>query len=284
MKTTLPTFLFLFCASFVLGVDPGAIAEVKTLDGKVFQGVTISRVEPDGLRIFHSAGIAKIPVEMLPEDLKAKFNFDMSHAEAFRGEKKIEAEARAKAASEQRQTEAQNAADLAKAQIVIGKVVHITADGLVSIATKDSDQDRPGAENTWAFGIKPKEPALSRLESERSSLPASLNNYLAKNGPMWGSTSGINYVRENWIKNLSDYQKYFSLRNVFFASRFHKNLFSKPVINQEELLVLRPNSLLDGAVTGEIVLAYVTPDGNYLSETTERSYAAYRIIEICRER
>jgi hypothetical protein len=38
--------------------------------------VKLMRVEPDGLRVMHSTGMAKVPYEMLPADLQAKYGFN----------------------------------------------------------------------------------------------------------------------------------------------------------------------------------------------------------------
>jgi hypothetical protein len=60
------------------------------LDGKVipelngFKSVTIRRVEPDGLRIIHESGTAKIPFENLTEDQRAKYRIYPERAAQYR--------------------------------------------------------------------------------------------------------------------------------------------------------------------------------------------------------
>jgi hypothetical protein len=47
----------------------------------------VTRVEPDGLVITHSSGIARIPYEKLPHDLQKTFQFDPAQAQAHRAKK-----------------------------------------------------------------------------------------------------------------------------------------------------------------------------------------------------
>ena len=50
--------------------------DVKTVTGKEYKNVKISRAEPDGLVIIASYGIIKIPFEDLPLDLRQKYHYD----------------------------------------------------------------------------------------------------------------------------------------------------------------------------------------------------------------
>ncbi len=60
------------------------------LDGKVipelngFKSVTIRRVEPDGLRIIHESGSAKIPIEKLSNEQRAKYGITVEGAAQYR--------------------------------------------------------------------------------------------------------------------------------------------------------------------------------------------------------
>lgn len=49
-----------------------------------YQNVTITKVDPDGIRITHDDGTAKIPIEAIPEDLKAKLGMTMTAANEHR--------------------------------------------------------------------------------------------------------------------------------------------------------------------------------------------------------
>jgi len=57
---------------------------LQTTDGKIFTNAKLSKIEPDGIRIVHEDGIAKLPYEHLPESLREELNFDERQAAAFR--------------------------------------------------------------------------------------------------------------------------------------------------------------------------------------------------------
>lgn len=52
--------------------------------GKVYKDFQVMKVEPDGLRIMHSSGMAKILHEELPKEIKEKYSFDAEKAEQYR--------------------------------------------------------------------------------------------------------------------------------------------------------------------------------------------------------
>lgn len=54
--------------------------------------VRIVRVEPDGVRVMHSTGTAKVPYERLPEELQIKYGFDPTKANQHREQTKAQAE------------------------------------------------------------------------------------------------------------------------------------------------------------------------------------------------
>ena len=51
-----------------------------------YEQVTILKVEPDGIRIMHKDGIAKVPYKLLPKEMQEKLKFDPDAAKDF-GEK-----------------------------------------------------------------------------------------------------------------------------------------------------------------------------------------------------
>ena len=61
------TFLILCFASIVLADD------FKTIDGKEYKNVKVSRVEPDGIVITFSGGIVKIPFTELSPEIQKKY-------------------------------------------------------------------------------------------------------------------------------------------------------------------------------------------------------------------
>lgn len=51
-----------------------ALAEdFKTIEGKEYKGVTVSRVEPDGIVLTTKSGISKVYFVELPEDVQERF-------------------------------------------------------------------------------------------------------------------------------------------------------------------------------------------------------------------
>lgn len=64
---------------------PKKLDKLTTEAGEIFEKVTVNKVTPSGIRIFHSKGISAIPYEELTEDLQEKFGgFDPKEAAAYR--------------------------------------------------------------------------------------------------------------------------------------------------------------------------------------------------------
>ncbi len=57
--------------------------DFKTLDGKEYKNVTVSRAEPDGIVVTSDSGIIKLYFAELPQDVRAKFNYDPVKAREF---------------------------------------------------------------------------------------------------------------------------------------------------------------------------------------------------------
>lgn len=76
--------LTLVCTSTIASAQESATFPVlKTTDGKEYKTVTVTRVDPDSLKIEHEDGAASVPLANLPEDLQKRFNFDPHRAAAF---------------------------------------------------------------------------------------------------------------------------------------------------------------------------------------------------------
>ncbi len=57
----------------------------KKLDSLLeYKNVTITKIDPDGIRILHESGAATIPYEKLPEDLRTKLGMTKDDADAHR--------------------------------------------------------------------------------------------------------------------------------------------------------------------------------------------------------
>jgi hypothetical protein len=72
--------------SLILVVCFASIAladDFKTIYGKEYKNVTVSRVEPDGIVITFSGGIVKIPFTELPPEIQKKYGYDPTTAADF---------------------------------------------------------------------------------------------------------------------------------------------------------------------------------------------------------
>ena len=76
-------------------LNPCARAEIiPELRG--FKQVEITKVEPDGIRVSHKDGVAKIKFEQLPVEFRKRFDFDEKSAERYREETKRQEDASAR--------------------------------------------------------------------------------------------------------------------------------------------------------------------------------------------
>jgi thiol-disulfide isomerase/thioredoxin len=72
-------FVFLF-----LCVTSAAFADdFKTIPGKEYKNVTVSRVEPDGIVLKTKSGISKIYFVELPKDVQDRFHYNAAIASAY---------------------------------------------------------------------------------------------------------------------------------------------------------------------------------------------------------
>ena len=71
------TFLSLSFISLAVADD------FKTLAGKEYKNVTVSRVEPDGIVLTGKAGISKVYFTELPKDVQERFGYDSQKAGVY---------------------------------------------------------------------------------------------------------------------------------------------------------------------------------------------------------
>jgi thiol-disulfide isomerase/thioredoxin len=55
----------------------------KTVDGKEYKDVKVSRVEPDGIVLITSTGISKVYFTELPREVQARFHYDPTKSAAY---------------------------------------------------------------------------------------------------------------------------------------------------------------------------------------------------------
>jgi hypothetical protein len=71
------TFL-IFCFAPVALAD-----DFKTMEGKEYKSVTVSRVEPDGIVLRSKAGISKVYFVELPKEVQERFHYNAANAAAY---------------------------------------------------------------------------------------------------------------------------------------------------------------------------------------------------------
>jgi hypothetical protein len=62
--------------------------DFKTIDGKEYKNVTVTRVEPDGIVITSKSGISKVYFTELPKEVQERFNYDAEKAAEFTSQTK----------------------------------------------------------------------------------------------------------------------------------------------------------------------------------------------------
>jgi hypothetical protein len=77
-------FIFIVCFASVALAD-----DFKTIDGKEYKNVKVSRVEPDGIVLSSESGISKVYFTELPKEVQERFKYDATKAAAFSTEQSI---------------------------------------------------------------------------------------------------------------------------------------------------------------------------------------------------
>jgi hypothetical protein len=89
--------------------------DFRTINGKEYKDVKVSRVEPDGIVLITKTGISKVYFIELPKDVQERFHYDSAKAAQFNAAEQAAA-AHSNAAAAQQQQQQQALAELARAQ------------------------------------------------------------------------------------------------------------------------------------------------------------------------
>jgi hypothetical protein len=74
-------------AFLILSFAPAAFSEdFKTVNGKEYKDVTITRVDPDGIVVKTTSGVSKVYFAELPKDVQERFHYDPQKASAYSAE------------------------------------------------------------------------------------------------------------------------------------------------------------------------------------------------------
>jgi hypothetical protein len=111
VNTKVFAFLILFFASAAFSED------FKTVNGKEYKDVTITRVDPDGIVVKTKSGVSKVYFAELPKDVQERFHYDQQKASAYSAEQAANYTANQKQ-QEEAQRERENAAAKQKAVLV----------------------------------------------------------------------------------------------------------------------------------------------------------------------
>ena len=65
---------------------PLEIEDFSTLDGRLYQHVTVTRIEPDGISFRHASGGAKLGLKLLPPEMAEKYHIRKETADTYAGE------------------------------------------------------------------------------------------------------------------------------------------------------------------------------------------------------
>lgn len=63
--------------------EPSQRVDIRTSSGEIYKNCKVTKAEPDGITIFHSKGVAKIPFANLSQDYQRQFNYNPSNSAAY---------------------------------------------------------------------------------------------------------------------------------------------------------------------------------------------------------
>jgi len=79
-----------------LSVSIALADDFKTIDGKEYKNVTVSRVEPDGIVLKSKSGISKVYFTELPKEVQERFHYDPQKAATYSADQNTALEQRRK--------------------------------------------------------------------------------------------------------------------------------------------------------------------------------------------
>ena len=180
MKKELVAFLFAFvCAGFAL--------DITTRTGTVYRKCEVVNVEPDGIRISHDGGAAKLTFEELPDALQRQYGFDRVKVAAYRkaiADAKAAVEAKANAEAMQARVQAEEARQKQAAIVRAAESQRIAS-------------EREAAEKMESEQLQQKKEA--QLEKDREARNAALTAIGVIGAYFLPSIVGILRGKSNWL-------------------------------------------------------------------------------------
>jgi hypothetical protein len=282
MKLIITFLVSALITGSLLGAEEKKATKFETLttvDGKTYSGVTVREVTPSGIKILHEAGVATLPFEKLPKEIQDQLGgFDSDAAAKHRAteEAKQRQNEEGIAAAERANAEIakQVEQDKKAARWIVGKVQRVQDNGILVRPPREYEGRVSRVSSEDQLGVTPA--GLERYKREKGSLPGDFQAYLGKGGTFFGSVRGMEYMAKNWIKNASDYEKYFTLENLYQTRNFLKSLAVFPPIDTDQAIFVRTTTSL-GVVDDDFVSLWIVPDETAKSEGG-RTFRGYRLL------
>lgn len=153
---------------------PEAVRSLTTLSGKHYHKVQIMAVDPDGLRITHRDGAAKIKFADLSRDLRAKYGYDAQAAAKFQ----VQQAEKWKAETARRAQAQQDAYNQFRREILVMIQTATSSNHAALAATIEDRIAHYRAENqmAWAKTLERDLAALNQNELARQSKAVDVRN------------------------------------------------------------------------------------------------------------
>src|SRR5947207_13743319 len=93
MHTLKSAIISLLISSVILTTNALLAEDFKTIDGKEYKNVTVSRIEPDGIMLTSTSGISKVYFTELAKEVQERFHYDPARSAAYSAEQNVRLEA-----------------------------------------------------------------------------------------------------------------------------------------------------------------------------------------------
>jgi hypothetical protein len=230
-----------------------AVTEITTLNGLTYRAVKVTKVEPDGIRILHAGGAAKIKFRDLPQPLREQWGYDPFRAAEYE-EEQLLAGTQGKGSTATDETVRR--ADTAR-RLVLGTVSEKMKGGLLVFARQP---------DVWSrFERTPR--AEERLEREKTSIPP---------GTLPDHANA--YIGRHWIRSADDLLAMFTPVSLLRYKDNDVERHLPPRIFGSLFLKNHPDEAI--LFLENIVCIYAYPDGehSYPSTYGTATVPAYNVI------
>jgi hypothetical protein len=170
-------WLILFINKAVAISEGDKLESLKTLDGKTFTGVTISKISKEGVRFIHSTGVATVSAQQLSQELLTSFGLSIADAEDAREE-------REQLQKQSTEKSRQRLELLSKSRIIDGRIIQVLPDkkaalvelskeGFITTCSADIEARKKSLASKFPFGNTPNarmNPGIERAQKNYLSM------------------------------------------------------------------------------------------------------------------